>query len=178
MEQAYCFYQRDAVGTRAQKRVMDFLMQYPQTVTIQDVSADPIYRAKDVDFIWRYKHLDDIVLDAGVEVKGDERMVSTGNFFLETVSNDNKNTPGWLLYSEACFLAYVSMPENLLYMMMMQELRKGVLDNRSNFREVSTSTQGAYGNILYRTKGLLVPKGILKIMMKDYMQELVLPPEK
>src|SRR5262245_1877034 len=74
---------------------------------IHDVQDDPRFQHRGVDFLWDVPAGEaaggERVL--GVEVKGD-RNGRRGNYFLELISNVEKDTPGCFLYSTADFVLY------------------------------------------------------------------------
>ncbi|MEW5985621.1 MAG: hypothetical protein AB1791_03210, partial [Chloroflexota bacterium] len=100
-----------SVARTAAADVTGFLYDYfvgpnwPQTVVVHNVEEEPAYQEFDVDLLWT-------VLDKGgrlrvipLEIKGD-RYHQTGNFFLETVSNEGRGTAGCFLYTRAEWLLY------------------------------------------------------------------------
>ncbi len=164
-QQTYCFYDRNSLGSKGQAVVERYLHSLDCTLSIEDVSNNQDYWGKGIDFLWEtHSGHSELEMIINCEVKTDTWMARTGNFFIETVSNSNTNSSGWIHYSEAAALFYLSWDEKLLYDLNMQDLRKylfggdGKLGASGFYREKSTSTYGANREILFETKGLLVPR--------------------
>src|SRR3990172_11868068 len=87
-----------------------------------------------------------------VEYKTDWTAARTGNVFIETVSVDSLNKPGWAFASTADLLIYYVPGDNLIYVMFLSKLRR-----------MLPRWQGQYPsappipNKGYNTLGLLVP---------------------
>jgi hypothetical protein len=84
------------------------------TVAIHSVEEDPAYQAHDVDLLWSIVDGNGRLRTIPLEVKGD-RHHQTGNFFLETVSNADRQTAGCFLYTKAHWLFYVFVEVAELY---------------------------------------------------------------
>ena len=88
-----------------------------------------------------------------VEVKV-ERRTKTGSFFAETWSNNLIN-PGWVVKSEAVYLAYVFLePEPVVYLMRMHDFKAWVRFNEWRLKRSEPKTNGNQKN---QTVGVLVP---------------------
>jgi len=87
-----------------------------------------------------------------VEYKTDWTASRTGNVFVETVSVDSANKPGWAFASQADLLIYYVPGDDLIYVMFLSKLRR-----------MLPRWQGQYPsappipNKGYNTLGLLVP---------------------
>ena len=139
-----------SVAQQAAQDIESWLRSLPQTRSVENVEADPRYQAQDVDLIWtttrgRYR----------VEIKGD-RWHGTGNFFFETMSNQERGTLGCFLYTEADLLFYYFVEPRQLYILPMPATREWFLANRLRFRQSSTTTDLGWGRS-YTTVGHLVP---------------------
>lgn len=144
-----------AVAKRASADVAHFLQTvWPQTVTVHNVEDDAAYQAHDVDLLWTILEKEQLRI-IPVEVKGD-RYHRTGNFFLETVSNEGKGTQGCFLYTRAEWLFYYFLEIGKLYCLPMAEARPWFLQNMTRFKEQRTSTPTRSGQS-YVTIGRLVP---------------------
>jgi hypothetical protein len=137
------------VARQAARDIEAWLSGLSQTVDVQNVEDDAAYQQADVDLLWttqkgRYK----------VEIKGD-RLHHTGNFFFETVSNAQKETPGCFLYTEADLLFYYFVGTGILYILPVPETRSWFKQHMAEFPERSTNTP--VGEDCYTTIGRLVP---------------------
>ncbi|WCK57291.1 hypothetical protein PP175_29310 (plasmid) [Aneurinibacillus sp. Ricciae_BoGa-3] len=140
-----------------------FLMKKPYTLRVIDVEEDKDFQKKDIDLLWIYKHKGAELMKR-VEVKVD-RYDKTGNYFIETVSNCTKNTPGCFLYTEADVLFYYFPGSKELNVLPMAEAREWFLKNQHKFKEITLSTTG-WDNVLYESKGKLVPKKMMNEMVE------------
>lgn len=92
-----------------------------------------------------------------VEYKTDYTGVRTHNMFVETVSVDRENKPGWAIASQADWLIYyLPTPEDLIYAICFSDLRANLDYWRGNCPERAIPNQGSGGP--YNTVGLLVPQ--------------------
>ena len=87
---------------------------------------------------------------ATVEIKTDT--YKTGNMFFETISNEEYQTKGCLMKTNADFLFYYfpNYQNGVLYIFQMKAFRKFVLDNLSLFRErrVTNTTHTSLGYVV------------------------------
>ena len=85
-----------------------------------------------------YKDIDILATKDGItksyEVKWDSRLATTGNIFIETISNISTDRKGWLYYCEADFLLYGDAAANTFYIIPMLQLKEHLATNY--FREV------------------------------------------
>lgn len=144
------------VGKTAVSLVTHFLNTHwaDYTVAIHSVEDDPAYQTHDVDLLWSIVDGHGRLRIIPLEIKGD-RYHNTGNFFLETVSNANKQTAGCFLYTRAHWLFYVFIETGELYCLPMSITRPWFAENSERFREARTSTPIGQGS--YVTIGRLVP---------------------
>lgn len=144
------------VGKTAVALVTHFLTVHwwAYTVAVHSVEDDPAYQPHDVDLLWTIVGGNGRLRTIPLEVKGD-RYHNTGNFFLETVSNANKQTAGCFLYTKAHWLFYVFVEVGDLYCIPMNLARPWFAENSDRFREARTSTP--VGDDSYVTVGRLVP---------------------
>lgn len=85
-----------------------------------------------------------------IEYKSDLTASKTGNAFVETVSVDTANKPGWAHSSQADYLIYYLPKDLLIYVIAFTELRKQ-LSRWCAYRSRRIPNNG------YHTVGLLVP---------------------
>lgn len=156
----YTMQESTQVADRATAEITQWLQNCPWTISIQNVENEPHYRAMDVDLLVR--------TDRGelkLEIKGD-RYHKTGNFFFETQSNREKNTPGCFLYTEADWLYYYFVEIRVLYWLPMPATRNWFVNQLSRFPERSTTTP-IRGGGYYTTVGRLVPITVVLAEVPD-----------
>lgn len=146
------------VASIAAAEITTWLLNKPETIDIVNVENEPDYQRRDIDLIWTTQQG-----ITSVKIKGD-RWHKTGNFFFETHSNAEKNTPGCFMYTQANLLFYYFVEIHDLYILPMPATREWFDKNISRFQERSTTTP-TRGGSCYTTKGRLVP-------IKDVLQEV------
>ena len=152
--------QTSAVGETAVAAVTEFLTGYwPQTVAVHSVEADPAYQPHDVDLLWTVLEKDGRLRVIPIEVKGD-RYHKSGNFFLETVSNAGKNSPGCILVTKAKWLFYYFIGSGRLYCLPLAGLQPWFHTHQERFPLQETRTPVA-GDQFYTTLGRLVPIAVV-----------------
>ncbi len=114
-----------------------------------DVQEDPRFQHRGVDLLWESQ-----AGVVGIEVKGD-RNGSRDNYFLELVSNVEKDTPGCFLYSEADFYLYAFVREREIHELPLRAARAWFLAHAREFPVRKTQTR--VGGSHYTTLGALVP---------------------
>lgn len=118
------------VGYLGEDRFKEFVKKNPW-MDLRDVSDDPTYRSKDIDFIIT-NTFDGRT--AGVEIKTDT--YSTGNFFLEELTHEEYQTPGWLYKSEADILVYYfingTTEQENVYFLNLHRLRNWIDENKKD----------------------------------------------
>lgn len=87
-----------------------------------------------------------------VEYKSDWTASKTGNVFVETVSIDTENRPGWAYTSQADILIYFLPDDDLVYMLRMKDIRDHLEEWAGKYPEKSIPNRG------YCTHGLPVPQ--------------------
>jgi hypothetical protein len=141
---------RSKVAKQAADDIQAWLRRQKVTVDVLNVEDLPEYRSVDIDLIWKTKRG-----DKTIEIKGDTYH-RTGNFFLETFSNKERNTPGCFMYTEADFIFYYFIEIKKLYVLPMPGTRIWFLEHLEEFRESATQTVVGNGSY-YTTVGRLVP---------------------
>jgi len=86
-----------------------------------------------------------------IEYKADSKAAQTGNAFIETVSVDTQQKPGWAVYSEADYLIYYIPPLLTGYVIQMDRLKGKVDLWKERHATRSIPNRG------YNTIGVLVP---------------------
>lgn len=102
-----------------------------------------------------------------IEYKYDARTFKTGNIFLETISVDTADTPGWVYTCRADYIFYAcwSMQEILVFTP--ATLRKNIENFKLQYRTVATAAGLNNG---YRTHGVLVPYAEAKKIAKEIIE--------
>ena len=85
--------------------------------TVEDVSNNPQYWYKDIDFIVTSSTSGETKT---FEVKWDTKVNTTGNLFLEYESLYSKGGKGWFEFCEADFLAYGDAITKVFYIIDME----------------------------------------------------------
>lgn len=88
---------------------------------IKDVSNNPDYWYKDIDFILTSPTSG---LTKTFEVKWDTRISKTGNLYLEFSNRHSKDCKGWFEFCEADYLAYGNAKANKFFVIPMDQLRE------------------------------------------------------
>ncbi|MGZ6029734.1 MAG: hypothetical protein ACXWK5_09980 [Myxococcaceae bacterium] len=150
MARAYSMQAVQHAALRAVALVREVLLAEVAASQVHDVQEDPRFQHRGVDLLW--EHAGGQVL--GVEVKGD-RQGRRGTYFLELVSNAEKDTPGCFLYSRADLLAYVFLDRRELHLLPLPAVRDWFLARASEFplRQAQTRVSG----VRYTTVGASVP---------------------
>lgn len=158
---SYGFNNVNQIAKQGAEEVTEFLYSMKSTVRVENVENDPEYQEKDIDLIWHYRSkISGKIEKKTIEIKAD-RYYRTGNYFFETVSNTNKNTPGCFLLTEADVIFYYFIDEKELHMLPTNPTRDWFLQNQYRFKEAQTSTSSKKG-ILYTSKGRKVPRNVVK----------------
>lgn len=118
--------------------------------SVQDVTANPEYWDKDIDFV--------VSSDADsftVEVKWDSRISTTGNMFIETVTDLDKCKEGWFSFCQADYIYYGDSENQLFYVFKTDDLRQFV---DTHIMEQRKAPDYNYRGILKKvSQGMLVP---------------------
>jgi len=139
------------------KDIVTFLEKKRSSLRVTNVEDDPIYRAIDVDLKWE-KRSQNTTQTLLLEVKVDNYF-STGNYFFETISNVEKNTPGCFLYSQADYLLYYYLHIEL-HVFDLSCAQEWFKKNQSRFETRQTSTPVGQNGGRYRTEGALVKRDV------------------
>ncbi|OGG49664.1 hypothetical protein A2763_03215 [Candidatus Kaiserbacteria bacterium RIFCSPHIGHO2_01_FULL_54_36] len=134
--------------------VTRYMRAMAETVEIFNVEKNIEYQKRDIDLIWKFK-LNGLRMERLIEVKGDT-YDRTGNFFFETISNEEHQTPGCFLYSEADDLYYYFVTTKRLYILPLRQTRAWFIENIDKYPLRKTSTLTGTGSF-YITVGRIVP---------------------
>jgi hypothetical protein len=115
-------------------------------VDVRDVAH---WRSVDVDFllfkdrmIWQ------------LEVKTDDQICSTGNFFIETMSNIGYGKLGWFFVTKADWIYYVDVKNRECYILSMDYLRQVLPNVKKEYKRCK--------NEQYESEGYIINKSDLK----------------
>lgn len=97
---------------------------------MEDTTLNPDFWSKDIDFIAR-KGNEEIT----VEVKWDSLISSSGNMFIETITDIDKGKKGWFEFCQAEYLYYGDSNNELFYVFKMDDLRQFMRDNKTEQRK-------------------------------------------
>lgn len=104
-----------------------------------------------------------------VEYKSGIQTFYTGNIFLETVSVDTENKPGWVYTCKANYIMYAALLNKQILVFLPDALRAAIEDLKRKFREVPTS-KGQ--NATYKTWGVIVPMAYARDELAYHVYEL------
>ena len=133
------------------RELMTFL---ERSARIHDVQDDPRFQHRGVDLLWDVPGQESGDRVLGVEVKGD-RHGRRGNYFLELISNVEKDTPGCFLYSTADLVLYAFVREREVHQLPLPALREWFLPQAKRFPTAQARTRAGMAH--YTTVGALVP---------------------
>jgi hypothetical protein len=151
LTRAYTMQAVQHAADRAVALVGDFLRAEVAGSRVHDVQADPRFQHRGVDLLWERSDADVL----GIEVKGDRQGGRRGTYFLELISNLEKDTPDCFLYSAADLLVYDSLDRRELHLLPVQACRSWFLARARDFPLRRTQTRiGAHH---YTTVGASVP---------------------
>src|SRR5215813_8588569 len=148
---AYSMQAVQHAADRAVALVANFLRSEAAGSQVHDVQADPRFQHRGVDLLWERPGAEVL----GVEVKGDRQGGRRGTYFLELISNLERDTPGCFLYSAADLLAYVFLDRHELHLLPLPAARRWFLARASEFPLKHAQTR--VGPLRYTTVGATVP---------------------
>lgn len=161
------FYTRNKDAREASRRVEEFLRSCVKVLDVKNVEDDREHQARDIDLLCVLESQDDERI-VSIEVKGDTKAHTTGNFFFETISNEALGTQGCFLKSEADLLFYYLMESDCLFIFPMKSIQTWfvkmqqdlTVDSSSRFEDIfprkKTHTVDADGNYQHTTVGRCV----------------------
>lgn len=116
---------------------------------VEDVSENPIYQVKDIDFIVNH--------GITVEVKWDKVISSTENLFIEICSDTDKNKPGWFNFCQADWLYYGDAVNKKYYVFRFKELKQHIEENIDSYKIGTAADYDRYEQVKKWSRGYLVP---------------------
>ena len=161
MMKSYTFTEKNDFSKKGISVVCAYLSSLKKTISIKNVEDDPNYQKNDIDLVWVYKK-ENKELMISIEVKTDK--YTTGNFWLEILSNEELGTPGCFVKSKAKYLFYYFTEWDSMYIMPLGVAKEWFFANLKRFRESKTTTKDENGNYRHTTVGRIVP---INIMMKE-----------
>lgn len=153
----YAFKDSSNLSNVGIKASTNYLKKHPNFVAIKNVEYDPRFQKLDVDLLFAYKQNNEILMKK-IEVKTDDKTLKTKNYFLETISNKNKQTKGCFLISEADYFFYVLTKKNLpleLHIIPLKIAQRWFALNSKNYKDLEVFTP--VNNSGYTTVGKAVP---------------------
>lgn len=129
------------------KKYEDFL----DTLFEHEFNIFPSTRQQDREGIDRIFFKKDTGKRYTIQYKADQKAAKTGNAFVETVSIDNQNKPGWAISCQADFLVYYIVDIGPAYILKPSDIRKNLPLWKATYPSKSSP------NKEYFTIGLLVP---------------------
>lgn len=131
--------------------------------SVQDVTTYPEYWDKDIDFV-----VSSDTSSFTVEVKWDSRIATTGNMFIETVTDLDRCKEGWFSFCQADYIYYGDSVNQLFYVFRTNDLRQFV---SSHDMEQRKAPDYNYRGVLKKvSQGMLVP---IKEFSQSYDVQIV-----
>lgn len=146
--------ERVTVATKASTEIESYLNNLSNTIWVVNVEKDPHYQKDDIDLLFK-RTIKRGTFETTIEIKADTQGHRTGNYFFETKSNKEKNTPGCFMYSKAELLFYYFTETKELHIFSLPDVRKWFIKNINSFKERETKTK--VNGSSYTTVGKLVP---------------------
>jgi len=112
---------------------------YSMPLTIDKIGIDRIWKDKERKVFY------------SVEYKADERAADTGNAFIETISVDTSDKPGWAYTCAAQLICYYVPRWHRAWMVSTMSIKNNIKEWEQKYRTVSAQNNG------YKTYGIAVP---------------------
>ncbi|PKM78526.1 MAG: hypothetical protein CVU90_01965 [Firmicutes bacterium HGW-Firmicutes-15] len=141
-------------GLQGEADVNDWLQTLPGIANIEDVSDNKFYQDMDIDLFIDLEDGQEIA----IEIKTDS-LYKTGNFFLETISNDYYGTAGCIVKTQSDYVFYYYPGPGKLYVLPTLALQQWISDNQHRYTPKKTKLPGNLGQ--YYSIGLCVPREVL-----------------
>lgn len=131
--------------------------------TVQDTSNNPSYYGKDIDILASRNGK-----TIAVEVKWDNRIHSTGNMFVEFLTDRELLKDGWFKFCCADLIYYGDSHNSLFYVLSLDDLKQYVeLNDPQQRKAADTNSNGVIKKV---SEGYLVP---IEDFKKQYPVEVV-----
>jgi hypothetical protein len=153
------WYESKAIGRAGEDLAYNLLehLRLPnswfRTLAILDLSAEVEFQKLGIDFAWFVKAAT-CCCSVTVEVKADQNS-HTGNFFFETTSDVERNTPGAFLCSTAEWYFYTFPNTDRIYCLPLYDAREWFFANRAHLQERTVRSERSGRS--WQTIGTLVP---------------------
>jgi len=145
-------------GDKGEKILIKFLNKQDKIKRVFDLSKKKKYQDKDIDLGLVKVGEDNKEIKETAEIKTDSVSASSGNVFFETHSNVEANTLGCFLKTEADWLLYYCIIEDILYVSRMKDLKPWFLKNLDSFADKELMNKATNGRKAYTTRGKVIPK--------------------
>lgn len=151
------------IGARAEAAVRNFLASdaavhmWQKVKAVFDVGKNTYHQKRDTDLLLIVNENDGL-FKASVEVKGD-RNDHTGNLFLETLSDVERETPGAFIASRADWFFYYFVNSGHLFCLRMADAVPWFEKNNHLFPEKEVASDR--DRRTWRTRGKLIPISLL-----------------
>ena len=162
---SYNFNQCYEVSKAAISKVTRWLMEQKTIISVINVEDDKRFQELDVDLL---AIMDDSTCKL-IEVKTDR--YDTGNFFLELISNVEKDSRGCILQTKSDYVFYYFTKIHKLYILSTYYLQKWLIDNHTHYNKKTVKTFLSNGGS-YHTIGICVP--IQNLVKLGHAKELKL----
>lgn len=106
---------------------------------VEDVSGNPDYFYKDIDFIITSPKTGAIKT---FECKFDSRLNATGNLYLELTNIHSKEGRGWYEFCQADFLAYGDAKAGVFYIFALSDLKERVKNLKPRLARCGSDSTG------------------------------------
>jgi hypothetical protein len=136
------------VGKSAETIVSNWMVSLGWEIV--DVRQDKVYQIKDIDYLVPTTDGG----QAGVDIKSD-RCFDTGNYFIETFSNIEKNKIGWGFGSEADYIMIYYPTSAELHIIDLHALKPWLVANAGKCKTITNSTQRVSGTT-YHSQGIVI----------------------
>jgi len=151
----YNFYDQKKKAKPIERAVKKFLESNPETVSVEDVRKEKLYRLLEIDFLWYKKD----PFPWGVEVKADFTISGSGNFFLEVWEDVPSKYPGGFKRSLAHYWIIVDAVKKILYLFDVNNVRSYCRDKerRTGKKFLTKDVNWKIDRKRGVSRGLLVP---------------------
>lgn len=154
MQSKFDFLEKKEVEGRGMEELKCFLRKSPTVLEIVDTSNIKDYWKMGVDLIIKYQKKENLI-----EVKV-EQSSQTGNFYIETISNNTKRSQGWLYTTQSNYIYYYFLDTKELHVLHVEKFREWFNNNMNRFPAVSVKTHVGTG--FYYSIGKLVNRDLVK----------------
>lgn len=149
-EKVYVFQDSLQAGKRGEEKIIKFLLETDEILSVKDLRNHNRYQTDDIDIIATdYNHK-----DYTIEIKTDS--YTTGNLFYETYSCIETGSLGCLEKTKADYILYYFEGYGKLLVLETQSFREFFARNKKNFKKRTVKNKRRNGDT-YTTEGYLIP---------------------